>query len=132
VGDADLRRLSRYTWIRGLDLSRTTIDKDEVAAAAAFPRLVSLKLRDTHVTDESIAPLSAAVQLRELDLSGTQVTYAGLETVDDSLPLVNVCETYALNQGPFPGVFLRPSSTHRAEQFTSRTLRHENSRATKS
>lgn len=65
-----------------MDLGRTTVDDDAVAALARLPHLTRLHLEQTAVTDAGVSALRGMQYLEYLNLYGTGVTDATFELLD--------------------------------------------------
>lgn len=79
AGDADLAPLAELEpWVVSLDLSRTSVTDDGLAALDGLTRLRRLRLDWTAVTDAGLRHVSRLPSLELLNLVGTAVTDAGL------------------------------------------------------
>lgn len=83
AGAAAIAKLAALSRLRKINLSRTSIDDRTLAELARLRGLESLNLshpsEDGVLTDAGIAHLRALADLRELDLSGADISAAGLE-----------------------------------------------------
>ncbi|MEX0866814.1 MAG: protein kinase, partial [Pirellulales bacterium] len=83
VGAKTIDPLQHCPDLTSLDLSRTEITDEDLAAIAQLTRLEELHLAGTRVSDKGLAHLAALNSLRVLDLSETRVTGAGLAALQD-------------------------------------------------
>ena len=82
TGTADVRGLLCCAEnVATLDLGRTRITDQALAAVTNMPRLVKLNLRQTNLTDEAVAHLAGLDNLRSLNLFSTKVTDASVDTI---------------------------------------------------
>jgi tRNA A-37 threonylcarbamoyl transferase component Bud32 len=79
VGDEGMKSVARMKRLRLLDVFETRVADEGLKELAGLPRLFSLKLGKTRVTDAGIRALAGAAELRWLDLSDTDVTDEGLK-----------------------------------------------------
>lgn len=84
------------TW---LNLAGSQVTDAGLAALAGMPRLTSLHLERTGISDPGIAHLSGAQNLEYLNIFGTKVTDASLETLQG---LANLKRLYAWQSGVTP------------------------------
>jgi hypothetical protein len=76
-GDDDLAPLARLPRLNSLVLFRTPVTDAGLAHLAKIGGLESLDLHGTKITDAGLVHLEHLTRLKHLDLSGTQVTDAG-------------------------------------------------------
>jgi Leucine-rich repeat (LRR) protein len=82
TGTADVRGLLCCAEnVAALDLGRTRITDEALAAVSNMPRLVKLDLRQTNITDVGISHLAGLDNLRSLNLFSTKVTDASVDTI---------------------------------------------------
>jgi internalin A len=88
VTDAALEPLGRLTRLGELDLSGCTgvTDRGATLLARNHPRLQTLRLTGTGITDAGLAHLAGLDELRLLQLDGTKITDAGLAHLRGRLP----------------------------------------------
>lgn len=84
VTNKDIARLAKLPDLASLDLHMTKMHEGAVPGLANM-QLKSLQLNRTSIDDDSIAALSSMTSLEHLDLTRTKVTDAGLEHLE-SLP----------------------------------------------
>ena len=75
----DLKRLSPIAEnIHALDLTRSRVRDDDLAAVASMKNLVRLQLNRTSISDQGLEHLKGLSNLETLNLYSTEVTDAGL------------------------------------------------------
>ncbi|MEZ5329209.1 MAG: c-type cytochrome domain-containing protein [Verrucomicrobiales bacterium] len=75
----DLKRLSPIAEnIHALDLTRSRVSNDDLAAVASMKNLVRLQLNRTSISDQGLEHLKGLSNLETLNLYSTEVTDAGL------------------------------------------------------
>ena len=101
-GDDDLAKLGPLRQhLAKLDLRRSQVTSDGLAALSKFPKLTRLDLRDTRVGDDDLDKLADLRHLAFLNLSGTKVSDAGLRKLArcQSLRQVRLWNSSATKQG---------------------------------
>ncbi|MBY0522816.1 MAG: protein kinase [Gemmataceae bacterium] len=81
IGDEGLDHLANLTALEDLRLTRTKITDDGLAKLKTLTRLKKIDLHHTAVTDDGLKHL-AGLSLKEVGVSGTKVTAAGLKRVE--------------------------------------------------
>lgn len=76
-----LNQLSQLTQLSTLQLSLTDITDKDLKALSKFPRLKSLDLSRTKITDDGLAHLLSLKELEELTLVRTDISKQGLDTI---------------------------------------------------
>jgi internalin A len=89
VTDAGLKQLARLETLTALNLSHTKVTDSGLSELAALPNFTFLGLAGTKVTDvglKKLAALNNLKNLKNLDLSQTGVTDAGVKELQKALP----------------------------------------------
>jgi hypothetical protein len=91
LGDSSLVRLEGWTGLETLDLGFTNpIRGPGLVHLKGLRDLRTLSLRNSPVTDDAVDPLSTMNWIRDLDLSGTEITRAGLDRLRQALPTTRI------------------------------------------
>ncbi len=83
-------QLSRYTYLKKLQLQQTQISEKSIEALKELQYLESLNLYGTAVTDEVIPILKEMPGLKDLYVWNAKTTKAGLEDLKNAKPLLNI------------------------------------------
>ena len=75
--------------LKHLDLSRTNVTDDHLKAIGKLPKLTSIALNETEVSDAGVANL-ARLKLQALQLANTKVTSASLDVIGEMTELTNL------------------------------------------
>ena len=91
VSDAGLAHLKGMTKLEGLNLKSVQVTDAGLVYVAGLSKLSWLDLCGTHVTDHGLAHLKTLTNLSTLHVvQGTQVTDAGIEELQRSLPNLSI------------------------------------------
>jgi Leucine-rich repeat (LRR) protein len=83
-------KFSQLPALRELDLAYNGIVDAELASLGALPNLRSLNLKGNRLTNAALAHLSGMTSLEQLDLRETQVTAAGVQSLRERLPKLEI------------------------------------------
>lgn len=86
VGDENLRVLVALHDLQSLNLSGTRITSRAIYLLNSLPSLECLFLCDTRVDDECVLSLCKMRQLRLIDITGTDISSAGVSQLRTALP----------------------------------------------
>lgn len=94
IEDADLLTVSEVTEgleaVEKLELPGAKVTDKGIAVLSKFPRLTSVNITSTQVTNEGIKVFASMPLLEELALSGTKVTDVGVASISDHPSLKSV------------------------------------------
>lgn len=90
ISDDQASQLTRFTYLKKLQLQNTTISEKTIAYLSELQYLESLNLYGTSVTDEVIPILKEMPGLIDLYVWNAKITSAGLEALKDAKPLLKI------------------------------------------
>lgn len=109
-----LDELASLSQLRHLDVARTAVTDQGLAAIASLSNLESLNLTGDSITDVGLKHLASLTRLRWITLSGTSISDAGLRQLE-SLP--------RLESVYYDSTKITPAAITRLEQKRQRLLR---------
>ncbi|HEX3659085.1 MAG TPA: hypothetical protein VHV55_25075 [Pirellulales bacterium] len=90
--DADVASIvSKLPKLQELNLSRTQISDQSLAAVAKLTKLAELELSECNITDAGLPQLEPLTKLAKLNLAHSRVTPAGVSRLHDSMKWTTVC-----------------------------------------
>lgn len=98
---ADLRKLSSFTYCENLTLALPQVTNDDLSTIAAMPRLRTLSLSGTQIHDAGLCELRPLVHLTYLGVANSAITDRGLLNLLDmkDLESVDLQETRISDEG---------------------------------